>query len=147
MFKKIIILCVGNICRSPVGEAFFKKGLENIDKNIKVSSAGLAALVGHPAHPIMQELMTQKGMDISDHQARQVSLKILLDSDLILVMETKHQIELEAMAPNIRGRVQRLGKWSGFDIPDPFNRPRLFFEQSMALIEQAVTDWQNKLWN
>jgi protein-tyrosine phosphatase len=114
---------------------------------ICVSSAGLKAMVGYPADPIAQALLKEKGLDISRHRARQATSKILLSTDLILTMSTGQQTEIEGSIPSVRGRVHRLGKWSEFDIVDPFKRPRSIFEQSLILIEQCIDDWYRKLWN
>lgn len=146
MFKKILVVCIGNICRSPVGEAFLAHRLKEIAPDVSVSSAGITAMVDKPADATAQEIMLQKGIDISAHRARQLTKEILLDSDLILTMETRHQEQIEYMLPGIRGRVHRLGKWSGFDIQDPYKRPRIVFEQVLALIEQGVNEWQQKIW-
>lgn len=113
---------------------------------ISVSSAGLAALVDHPADAVGQSLMLQKNIDISGHRARQVSQDILFGSELILTMSTDQQKQVECNYPGTCGRVHRLGKWGGYDVPDPFQRPQRVFEQALALIEQGVDEWYRTLW-
>lgn len=147
MIQNILILCIGNICRSPIAEALFiarfqQEGLSDI----KVSSAGLGALVDRPAHAVGLELMSQKGIDMSEHRARQISQDILFGSDLILTMSTDQQKQVELNYPGTCGRVHRLGKWGGFDVPDPYQRPKIVFEQSLAMIEQGVDEWYRTLW-
>ena len=148
MIQNILILCIGNICRSPLAEALFiarfkQEGL----LNMAVSSAGLAALVKRPADAVGQALLLQKGIDISGHRARQVSSEILFESDLVLTMSTDQQIQVELNYPGTCGRVHRLGKWGGYDVPDPFQRPKPVFEQALAMIEQGVDEWYRTLWN
>jgi protein-tyrosine phosphatase len=130
-----------------MGEALLAATLAKVAPEVSVSSAGIAALVNLPADNMAQELMHERGHDLSRHRARQATSQILLEADLILTMETRHQQKIEDMLPSVRGRVHRLGKWSGFDITDPYQRPRFAFEQALALIEQGVQDWQRKLWN
>ncbi len=148
MIQNILILCIGNICRSPLAEALFiarfkQEGLSNM----AVSSAGLAALVKRPADAVGQALLLQKGIDISGHRARQVSSEILFESDLVLTMSTDQQKQVELNYPGTCGRVHRLGKWGGYDVPDPFQRPKPVFEQALAMIEQGVDEWYRTLWN
>ena len=148
MIQNILILCIGNICRSPLAEALFiarfkQEGLSNL----AVSSAGLAALVKRPADAVGQALLLQKGIDISGHRARQVSSEILFESDLVLTMSTDQQKQVELNYPGTCGRVHRLGKWGGYDVPDPFQRPQQVFEQAVAMIDQGVDEWYRKLWN
>ena len=148
MIKNILIVCIGNICRSPIAEALFiERFKQDGPPNMTVSSAGLGALVDRPADAVAQELMLEKGIDISAHRARQVSSDILFGSDLVLTMSSEMQKQIEINYPGTCGRVHRLGKWAGCDVPDPFQRPRPVFEQALLLIEQGVDEWYRTLWN
>ena len=146
MFQNILILCIGNICRSPMCEAIFSDKFEKHPSH-HISSAGLGALVDSPADPLAQLVMRQKGLNISAHRARQVTREMLLTSDIIFTMSTRQQEDIEIMMPSLRGRVYRLGKWGGYDVPDPYQRPIEAFEQALTLIEQGIEDWFDKLWN
>lgn len=146
MIKNILIICIGNICRSPIAEALFADRFKQASLDTSISSAGLAALVAKPADAMGQELMMERGLDISSHRARQMSSDILFASDLILTMTTDQQKQVELNYPSMCGRVHRLGKWGGYDVPDPFQRPKLVFEQALALIEQGVDEWYRTLW-
>lgn len=146
MMQSILVLCVGNICRSPVGEVLFADRFAQQSLNVSVQSAGLAALIDSPAHPIMQELMQVRGLNLSQHSARQLDQAFVYDAELILTMSKDQTKQVESQFPNARGRVYRLGEWGGYDIPDPFQRPRVIFDQSVALIEQGVDDWYKKFW-
>lgn len=147
MVNSVLLVCIGNICRSPMARALFAEKLKNQSPAVQTSSAGLAALVDWPADPMVCELLREKQIDVSAHRARQATQAILFDSDLILTMSSGEQNQIETTYPSIRGRVHRLGKWGGYDIPDPFQRPRSAFEQTLVLIEQAVDDWCKTLWN
>lgn len=146
MFRRILVVCIGNICRSPMCEALLAERMKKISPETSVSSAGVAALVGMPADSVAQELMRERGLDISNHRARQLTQEIVFDIDLILTMDTRQQEQIEYMIPAARGRVHRLGKWGGFDIQDPYKRPKLVFEQALALIELGIDEWQSKIW-
>lgn len=129
-----------------MAEALFAEKLKQTSPKVSVSSAGLGALVNHPADPHAQDLMIAKGLDISSHRARQATQDIYFDADLILTMSTGQQEQIEGKFPSVRGRVQRLGKWGEYDIVDPYKRPKAIFEQALQLIEQGINDWYRKLW-
>ena len=146
MVKNILIICIGNICRSPMGAALLKALLTQNQTDVQIHSAGLQAMVGYPADPFSQELMQLKGLDISTHRAQQATPELLFNAELILTMCSNQQRQIEKHYPGTRGRVHRLGRWEGFDIPDPYKRPRVIFEQTLTLIEQGINDWYRKLW-
>lgn len=145
MINRILIVCVGNICRSPMAEGLFAHKLKQRNSAIHVASAGLAGLTGHPADPIAQELMLEREIDISGHRARRLDAELLKISDLVLVMEDDQIKAAEALSFNAKGRVFCLGKWRDIEIDDPYRQPRHVFEHCLGLIEQGVEDWLNKL--
>ena len=110
-----------------------------------VSSAGLGALAGHEADPAARQLMAQKKLDISAHRARQLTDNMIRKADLILVMETWQKTAIETRTPGARGKIFRLGEWGKFDISDPYQKDIATFMHSMALIEQGVSQWVEKL--
>ncbi len=139
------MVCTGNICRSPIAQVLFESHLDN-NKDVVVNSAGLAALVGQPAAPMSQELMQERGLDLSKHRAQQLTPELITQSDLILVMEAGQQKAVESMMPSARGRVYRIGKWGEFDVPDPYQGPREKYELALNLIEQGLRQWNEKIW-
>ena len=66
MIRHILVVCVGNICRSPMAEALLRDALRE-QQDIIVESAGLGALVDHPASEYAVTLMRERGLDISRH--------------------------------------------------------------------------------
>ena len=74
MFKTILVVCSGNICRSPIGEGLLRDRLRG---KVTVSSAGCTALVGHPADPLAVEVAAEHNCDISAHRARQIDTELL----------------------------------------------------------------------
>jgi protein-tyrosine phosphatase len=146
LFKNILVVCVGNICRSPIAEGLLKHALASSNKGeCVVGSAGLAALAGHSPDPKACQLMMEKGIDISDYRARQLNKEMIRKADLILVMESAHKNSIEESEQSAKGKVFRLGEWGGFDIPDPYKQDLSMFLKSFNLIEQGIAMWVPKL--
>jgi protein-tyrosine phosphatase len=146
MFGRVLILCAGNVCRSPMAEAELAHRLATRRFETVVESAGISALVGSPAEPIAQELMLERGIDLSRHRARQVTPDMIRSAELVLVMDEEQQRAAELLLPSARGRVHRLGRWGGFDIPDPYRRDRATFARSLALIVRGIDSFEKAFW-
>ena len=144
MIRHILVVCVGNICRSPMAEALLRDGLRGKDE-IKVESAGLGALVGHPAADFAVELMREQDVDITSHRARQLHADMVSAADLILVMELGHKKAIDEMDQAARGKVHRLGEWRDTDIGDPYRQPKAAFAEALQDIEDGVADWVKRL--
>ena len=135
--NNILVLCVGNICRSPIAEALLKQQFPEK----KIWSAGLAALVGHPADDMSVEVAARNGLDLSPHRAQQVFSLMCQTADMILVMETFQKSELEKKMPLVRGKVFGLGDLGKFEIADPYRKPISAFETAYADIARGVSQW------
>ncbi|WMN61188.1 low molecular weight phosphotyrosine protein phosphatase [Pseudoalteromonas xiamenensis] len=144
MFDSVLVVCAGNICRSPTAEYVLKQKLEG--KNIAVSSAGLTALEGKPADAMAQHVVAEHGLDLSGHAGRQLTSALVAQNAVILVMEQRHLTDLCLRYPQARGKTFLLGKWLGDkEIPDPYKQSREAFEHVYQLIESATSAWSKYL--
>ncbi|ODN42980.1 low molecular weight protein-tyrosine-phosphatase [Piscirickettsia litoralis] len=147
MFNKILMVCVGNICRSPVAEALLKAFFhKNAIGGKAVESAGIAALIDNSADQFSIELMTDRNIDIQAHRARQLTAELVKEFDLILVMEDGHRKHIEKEFAFSRGKVHCLGKWRNEDISDPYKEPREAFVKMVDHVEVCLEDWITKFW-
>lgn len=120
--QNILVVCVGNICRSPMAEYFLKAQ----HPTLNISSAGISALVGHTADDKAIHCMDQLNIDMRPHVARQLSAELIKQNDLILVMSNNQQKHIEQTWPFAKGKIFRLGHWQGQNIPDPISMTKLF---------------------
>lgn len=145
IFKRILVLCTGNICRSPMAEVLLRQRLRTLDRTVEVQSAGVGALRDHPADSPAQARMRARGLDLSTHRARQVTPELARWADIILVMESKQRDAMLDIAPASRGKTYLLGHWIGQEVPDPYQQPDEVYTRALDLIDQALTSWAGKL--
>ena len=142
MINRILVVCIGNICRSPVGERVLQAALPNIT----VTSAGLGALVGHGADATASEVAAAHGVSLDGHLARQFTAELAADQDLILVMEPQHRTDVGQIAPQVLGKTMLYDHWIGAKgIADPYRLSREFHQLTFNKIEAAGQAWATRL--
>lgn len=148
MFKSILFVCVGNICRSPTAEYWARDQLTKKGfTDIAISSAGIHAMRDYAMEKEAQEILKQFNIDASAHRARQIEKKIIDAVEIVFVMETWQKEELAFAFPENRGKIFTLGKWKNEDIRDPYHQQLIVFEQVFESIKDNWGLWQSKLWN
>ncbi|MDB2384407.1 low molecular weight phosphotyrosine protein phosphatase [Endozoicomonas sp.] len=146
IFSNILMVCVGNICRSPTAEYLLKQQLQQKGSKASVASAGLGALVDKPAAPKAIELAEALHLDLTPHRAQQLTRELIKPYDLVLVMEQAHIKAVEAVAPESRGKVHLLGRWQqNVEIPDPYQKGIAAYQLALALIQTTTAQWAQKL--
>ena len=140
--KRVLIVCTGNVCRSPMAYGLLRRRLEALGLGdlIQVETAGTHALDHQPPTPLAQEVIAERGYDISHHRARTATPEILEQADLILVMTEAHRQAIFHRLPRVLPRVLLLSELAGEhrDIPDPYGGPREEYEMTAAMIETYI---------
>jgi protein-tyrosine phosphatase len=142
MIKSVLVVCVGNICRSPAGERLLAKSCPSL----RVESAGIAALEGHAADATMAEIAAENGLSLANHVARQFTAELAAEFDLILALEKGHIRVITQKAPAASGKVMLLGQWLDTqEIADPYQKSRTFYTLVFEQVKQACAAWAPKL--
>jgi protein-tyrosine phosphatase len=135
--RRVLFVCLGNICRSPTAEGVFRHLLrqEAPELQVEVDSAGTADYhLGEPPDLRSQRAAMRRGIDLGGLRARQVTSADFARFDLILAMDRANLLELEAMRPkNSRARVQLFLEYAPelgrLEVPDPYYRDASGFEE------------------
>lgn len=142
MISSVLVVCVGNICRSPVGERLLAQACPNL----RVESAGINALTGKAASTDAVEVAAENGVSVDGHIARQFTADMATDFDLILVLEKGHMKVTAEQAPASTGKTMLFGQWIGqADIADPYQKSREFHAAVFKELKKASDGWAAKL--
>ena len=141
MVQSILMVCTGNICRSPMAEYYLKHQLLP-SSPLKVHSAGVGAMQGYPPTENAQTALKKYSIHCAEHQGRQITEEIIKESDLILAAEKRHKYNILSEFPTACGKVHRLCE--NKDIPDPYQRSLRSFEETLELIIQGLNAWNQK---
>ena len=139
---KILFICTGNTCRSPMAEAFLKKSWPQKPKEkIKVKSAGTNAITNSKPSEFATKVMREKGIDISSHRATPLTPEIVKEYDLILTMEERHRQRVINLFPFVREKVWLLSEFSSGkkeDILDPAGSYLSTYRELALRIEKEI---------
>ena len=143
---KILFVCLGNICRSPTAEGFFRKELikNGLQDKVQVDSCGTAAYhVGDPPDSRAQSAALGRGVDISGLRGRQINHQDFTDFDLILTMDHHNFDDLMGRCPEAyKNKINMFLSYSKQNshqnVPDPYYGGPKGFELVLDLMEDAA---------
>jgi len=146
----ILFVCTANQFRSPIAAASFSQKLTSFSLHgiWKVSSAGTWAIEGLPANPNAITAALKLGLDITQHQTREVNLEMVSENDLIVVMEKNHKESLELEFPQTIGKIVLLGQIANVphdEIPDPAKEAFANADLIAAVIDTSIKRTFTKL--
>lgn len=124
---------------------YFTHHLNKKSSHIEIASAGINAVINHPAEIYAQEVMKQQGIDISNHRACQITESLIRKVDLILVMTHSHFSTITRQFLTAKGKTFLLGHWQGVEIQDPFMQSYEMFEKIYQKISLAGQDWGKRI--
>jgi protein-tyrosine phosphatase len=139
--KSILVVCEGNICRSPMAQGLLAAALAEST----VLSAGLNALSGMPADETAIRLLQARGIDIGRHRATQLTREMCSHAELVLVMSSAQREHLEEAYPFTRGRVFRICEHTKRDVPDPYRQSERVFVDALKLIDEGTDEWLRRI--
>ena len=151
--KRIVFVCTGNSCRSPMAQLLLEKYLSQevryYQNRYEVISRGISAFSGCKASSSVVDILREKeGIDAADFHAQRLDRHTILSSDLIFTMEDIQQDYILEFEPSSEGRVFNLKKFLPpeleKDIPDPVGKGPQEYAKSYSLIKEAIMelkDW------
>ncbi|MEM6972258.1 MAG: low molecular weight protein-tyrosine-phosphatase [Pseudomonadota bacterium] len=143
--RRILVVCLGNICRSPMGEGVLRKMAAEAALDLEIDSAGTGAYhLDDPPQEKGLAVAAARGYDNSAQRARQVAPEDFTGFDLILGMDSANLANLRRMAP--AGATARIEPFDpAADVPDPWGHPRAVYEATLDQIEAAGRGWIKRL--
>ncbi|MFJ4145494.1 low molecular weight protein-tyrosine-phosphatase [Pseudomonas sp. NPDC089734] len=140
MFSNVLVICVGNICRSPMAEALLRHRLGT--PGMLIHSAGINTVPGSAIDPLAKSVLQAHEVPVRRHEARQVNRQLLRQAQLILLMERAHLLNILKLAPEVRGKTFLIGRWQHKqEVADPYRSSRSAFEQAYEHLSRCVDDW------
>lgn len=151
---RVVFLCLGNICRSPMAERYAARRLADADADLDVDSAGFVEREGRSSPDHAVAAAADHGVDLSDHRSAHVSSVGLADADLVFVMDADNYRRLRANHPGVADRAYFLGAvgddgaaevapsalvgGASYEITDPVNTDRDTFRRIYREVADAV---------
>ena len=147
---RVMFVCLGNICRSPMAEGLFKKLIkhEGLEELIQVESRATSTYeIGRPPHPRTQAILHREEAMLIGKSAEQIKLSDFESFDLIIGMDKENIIDLKHMTKVHQQKIYLLRDINPLtkdqDVPDPYYSGR--YEETFHLIQESLPLWLERL--
>ena len=138
----MVLVCTGNLCRSPMAEAHLRAKLarEGLTDRVRVLSAGTHGIDGYPASDHAVSVLNDMGIDISGHRARSLTQDIIDHADLLLAMTDRHIEFIRRHFRRTEGKLYLLSEMvdEDFDIDDPYGGTRQEYADCALQLEDLL---------
>lgn len=141
---KILMVCLGNICRSPLAEGILQHKADKAKLGWRVDSAGTGNYhIGDPAHPLSQKVARMNGIDISHERCRQFKKEDMLAFDRIYVMDQSNYAEVRRMSRELWDEqktdliLNEVQPGEDIEVPDPYFGTEKDFHEVFAMLDEA----------
>lgn len=143
---KLLFVCTGNTCRSPMAAALMNKIAVDNDMDIVAESAGIFAKADEKASSNAIKAMNDYGIDISSHKATPLTEKLINDADIVLTMTEGHKSMILGFAPD---KIHTICEYAGYDgdINDPFGGNLNQYKNIADDIYDCLTEIAEKLYD
>jgi len=141
--KRVLFVCTGNTCRSPLAEVLFRELTQGRD-DYQVGSAGVGAFSGQPASRFSQELARERGLDLTGHRSRAVTVDLVDDATHIFAMSRGHLADLLEDYPEAEDKVYLVSEFAaedalrGRDLSDPFGGGLEDYHDTLSRLERLL---------
>jgi protein-tyrosine-phosphatase len=151
--KTILVVCKGNVCRSPLAEAYLRHRLFQRGLDVTIFSAGLETSLGKPAHSFAQVVGKSAGIPLDKHATTPLLKEHVDRADLIVAMEHAHSYRIRKLYPHCQGKTFLLRQFSKVhgvyqqevEIADPYSGTLSEFEECFAIIAESCDQLINDI--
>jgi protein-tyrosine phosphatase len=145
MATKVLMVCLGNICRSPIAEGLLRHKIRQLNLDIETDSAGTAGYhIGSKPDQRMIETAAKFGVDISDLRARQFKASDFAEFDYIFAMDKENQLNMQRLAKN-ESQIEKVELFlehvdypNYTEVPDPYYGSKADFEFVYKMLDEAT---------
>ena len=144
---KIVFVCTGNTCRSPMAEGFLKAIAEkNGETAYEIYSRGICAAEGEGVSEFSEMSAKEMGVDISDHISTQLTADDISDADFIITMTNEQSAFLKYELKKYADKIFSVSEYAGTkDITDPYGGTLEFYKKCSEDIYKACEIIYNKI--